>query len=118
MASSPIIVLSGEQDPASHVYLIHSYIDADLAFSCLITSLPSALAFSTKDSIIAFLAAESDTLLSTAEVSLCKKSEKVSCGSCMTCVNGSSLFPNSVTLSQAFKSTQCQSFFIIYSRPL
>ena len=58
MASSPIIVLSGEQDPASHVYLIHSYIDADLAFSCLITFLHSACAFSkAKGSIIAFLVA-------------------------------------------------------------
>ena len=56
------------------------------------------------DSIIALLAAQSDILLSTAEISLCKKSEKVSCGSCMTCVNGSSLFPDSDTLSQAFKA--------------
>lgn len=85
MAASPIKVVSGEQDPTSAVYLIHSSIGADLAFSGLITSLHLVFAFSkAKDSIIAFLAAESDTLLSTAEVSLCKKSGKVSLGPCMT----------------------------------
>ena len=85
MAVSPFIVISGEQDTTSVVCLIHSSIDADLALSGLITSLHSVFAFSkAKDSIIAFLAAESDILLSTAEVSLCKKSGKVSCGPCMT----------------------------------
>ena len=78
MAASPITVISGEQDPTLAAYLIHSSIDADLALSGLITSLHLAFAFSkAKGSIIAFLAAESDTLLSTAEASLCKKSGKV-----------------------------------------
>ena len=85
MVASPIAVISGEQDPISAVYLIHSSIDADLALHGLITSLHSAFAFpKARNSITAFLAAESDILLSTAEVSLCKKSGKVSCGPCMT----------------------------------
>ena len=53
--------------------LIHSSIDVDLALGGLITSLHSAFAFSkAKDSIIAFLAAKSDMLLSTTEVSFVK----------------------------------------------
>ena len=73
MAASPITVISGEQDPTSAVYLIHSSIDADLTLSGLITSLNSAFAFSkAKGSIIAFLAAETDTLLATAEISSVK----------------------------------------------
>ena len=85
MAASPITVISGEQDSVSAVCLAHSSIDADLALSGLITSLHSAFTFSkAKDSILAFLAAESDKLFSTADVSLCEKSGKVSCGPCMT----------------------------------
>lgn len=85
MSASPITVISGEQDPTSAVCLVHSSIDADLALCGMITSLHSSFAFSkAKDSIIAFFAAESDILLSTAEVSLCEKSGKVSCGPCMT----------------------------------
>jgi hypothetical protein len=84
VVASPIAVISGEQDPISAVYLIHSAIDADLALSGLITSLHSTFEFSKlKDSTIAFLAAESDILLSTAEVSFCKKSGKDSYGLCM-----------------------------------
>ena len=84
-AASPIIVISGDRDPTSAIYLIYSSIDADLALSGLITSLHSAFASSeTIDTVIAFLAAESDTFLSTAEASPYKKSGKVSCGHCLT----------------------------------
>ena len=85
MVASPIKVISGKWGLTTTVYLIHSSIDADLALSGLITSLHSAFAFSkAKDSIIAFLAAESDTFLSTAEASPYKKSGKVSFGLSMT----------------------------------
>ena len=85
MAASPITVISGEKDPVSAVCLAHSSIDADLALSGLITSLHSAFASSeTIDTVIAFLAAESDTFLSTAEASPYKKSGKVSYGPYMT----------------------------------
>lgn len=96
------------------VCLIYSYIDAHPALSGLITSLHSAFEFSkAKDSITAFLAAESDKLFSTAEVSLCKI--QVSFGLFTTWGNGSSPFPDSVNLCQACKADNWHSARLISS---
>lgn len=81
MAASPITIILGKQDLTSVVCLINSSIDASPTLSVLLTSLHSTFTFSwANDWIIAFHAAEFYTLLSTAEISLCKKSGKISFG--------------------------------------
>ena len=65
----------------SAICLTHSSIDVDFALHGLITYFQSAFPFlKVKDSIIAFLDAGSDILLTTAKVNLYKKSRKVSFG--------------------------------------
>ena len=107
VTASPINVISGEWGLTSTVYSIHLSFHADLALNGLIISLALAFTFSkAKDSISDFLVDGSNILLSTEEVSLCKKTENVFFGHCMTSENGSSLFPISATLSQAFKAAK------------
>jgi hypothetical protein len=54
------------------------------------------------------MTSESDTILFTAEVNLYKKSLKVSFGHSIILINDSDLFPDSSTLSQAFKGAKLQ----------
>ena len=96
-----IKVISGEQDQQCI-----SSINVDFVLSGLI-SLHWAFAFlKARDSIIAFLADGYDTLLFTDEVNLCKRSENIFFGCWMSWENGSSLFPDSKTLPQAFKTAK------------
>ena len=65
----------------------------DLAFKGPIILLHRELAFSKfKDSLIVCVASEFGIILFTVEVSLCKKSVKVSFGPCITLLNVSVLF--------------------------
>ena len=61
------------RDQISAVFLMHSYVGADVVFKYLITLLNLKFTFSkVKDSISICLNSESDILF-TAEVNLCKK---------------------------------------------
>jgi hypothetical protein len=88
VVASPITVISGEQDPTSAVYLIHSCIDTDLACSGLIISLHLAFTFSkVKAQLLPFLLLNliySFSQLMLAFVKKKKKSGKISFGPCMT----------------------------------
>lgn len=78
MTASPITIISGEQGLTLTVCLINSSIDANPTLIVLLASLHPAFTLSwANDWIIAFLAAEFYTLLSAAEVSLCKKLGKI-----------------------------------------
>ncbi|EDL37625.1 mCG146327, isoform CRA_a, partial [Mus musculus] len=81
------------------IFPVHSSIGSDVALKGLIAPLHSELAFSkAKDLINICLTSESDTILFTAEVNLCKKKiVKADFGPCIISVNDTALFPGSST---------------------